>query len=270
VILDPTKIARYVNKANIVTAAWRALFNAVPTKHAVILSMAVAEFETHLGDAGGSWKGEHNWGAVHKRSLTQAEAATLASHSISPSGDTATASARAVVTPTAPDEALHVDDSPNGKYFVWFWAFPTHVEAAKKYLTTLIANRPGVRGVIDGGTAGDVATAMYQSKYFSGVHKGDDAANISDYAKNVATKALAIESALSEAGWDPEHAGPPLDDPSTVSVLASIAEQRAAQVSQATHGAAPIILIGLLLGGVGLGLMQLARRRSPAPSTEAA
>ena len=81
-ILDPTKIARYVNKANIVTAAWRGLFSAVPTKHAVILAMAVAEFETHLGDAGGSWKGEHNWGAVHKRSLTQAEAATLSSHSI--------------------------------------------------------------------------------------------------------------------------------------------------------------------------------------------
>jgi hypothetical protein len=52
VILDPTKIARYVNKANIVTAAWRALFGAVPTKHSVILAMAVAEFETHLGDAG--------------------------------------------------------------------------------------------------------------------------------------------------------------------------------------------------------------------------
>ncbi len=270
-ILDPTKIARYVNKANIVTAAWRALFGAVPTKHSVILAMAVAEFETHLGDAGGSWKGEHNWGAVHKRSLTQAEAGTLSSHSIAPTGgDAAVASARAVVTPTSTDEALHIDDSPNGKYFVWFWAFPNHVEAAKKYLTTLIANRPGVRSVIDGGTAGDVARAMYQSKYFSGVHKGDDEANIGDYAKNVATKALAIESALSEAGWDPARAGEPLDDPSTVSVLANIAEQRAADASHAAHGAVPVILFGLLLGGVGFGLMQLARRSPSAPSTEAA
>jgi hypothetical protein len=271
VILDPTKIARYVNKANIVTAAWRGLFGAVPTKHAVILAMAVAEFETHLGDAGGSWKGEHNWGAVHKRSLTQAEAGALSSRGISPTGgEAAVASARAVVLPTAPDEALHIDDSPSGKYFVWFFAFPTHVEAAKKYLTTLIANRPGVRSVIDAGTAGDVAAAMYQSKYYSGVHKGDDAANISDYAKNVAIKALAIESALSMAGWDPAHAGDPLEDPSTVSVLASIAAQRASEVSQATHGAAPILLLGLVLGGLGLGLLQLAKRDSDAATTEAA
>lgn len=269
-ILDPTKIARYVNKANIVTAAWRALFGVVPTKHAVILAMAVAEFETHLGDAGGSWKGEHNWGAVHKRSLTQAEAAALSSHAISPNGgDAAVASARAVVPQTALDEALHIDDSPNGKYFVWFWAFPNHVEAAKKFLATLILNRPGVRNVIDNGTAGDVARAMYQSKYFSGVHKGDDEANIGDYAKNVATKALAIESALSTAGWDPAHAGPPLEDPSTVSVLAGIAEQKASEVSQASHGAVPVLLLGLLLGGVGFGLMQLARKR-PTPTTEAA
>ena len=267
-ILDPVAIARYVNKANIVTAAWRALFGAVPAKHAVILSMAVAEFETHLGDAGGSWKGEHNWGAVHKRSLKQDEAAKLSAAGISPAGgEAAVASARAILPPGAPDEALHIDDSPNGKYFVWFWAFPNHVEAAKKYLTTLIANRPGVRSVIDAGTAGDVATAMYQTKYFSGVHKGDDAANIGDYAKNVATKALAIESALSMAGWDPSHAGEPLEDPSTVSVFANLAEQKAAQVSQATHGAAPILLLGLVLGGLGFGLMQLAKRT---PTTEAA
>jgi hypothetical protein len=267
-ILDPTKIARYVNKANIVTAAWQQLFNARPSKHAVILSMAVAEFETHLGDAGGTWKGEHNWGAVHKRSLTQAEAATLSAHGISPNGgEAATTSARALLPPTAPDEALHIDDSPTGKYFVWFYAFPTHVDAAKKYLTTLIANRPGVRAVIDGGTAGDVATAMYQSKYYSGVHKGDDAANIADYAKNVAEKALLIESALSEAGWDPTRAGPPLDDPSTVTVLANIAEQKAAQVAQASHGAGPILLLGLGLGALGFGLMQLAKR---APTTETA
>jgi hypothetical protein len=271
VILDPTKIARYVNKANIVTAAWRVLFDAVPTKHAVILAMAVAEFETHLGDAGGSWMGEHNWGAVHKRSLTHGEAATLSAHSIAPTGgDVAVASARALVVPTAADEALHIDDSPNGKYFVWFWAFPNHVEAAKKYLTTLIANRPGVRSVIDGGTADDVARAMYRSKYFSGVHKGDDEANIGDYAKNVATKALAIESALSMAGWDPARAGEPQEDPSTVSVLANLAEQKAVDVSRATHGAVPVILFGLVLGGVGFGLMQLVRGRASNPSTEAA
>jgi len=271
VILDPIKIARYVNKANVVTAAWRTLFGSTPSKHAVILAMAVAEFETRLGDAGGSWKGEHNWGAVHKRGLTAAEGAVLSSHNISPTGgEAAVASARAVLKATGPDEALHIDDGPTGKYFVWFWAFPNDVEAAKKFLSTLIANRPGVRAVIDAGTAGDVARAMYQSKYFTGVHKGDgaDEANIGDYAKNVAAKALPIESALSMAGWDPAHAGEPLEDPSTATVLAHIAEQKASEVSQATHGAVPFILLGLLLGGVGFGLMQLARKSPPA--TEAA
>ncbi len=266
--LDPVAIARYVNKANVVTAAWRALFGTVPTKHAVVLAMAVAEFETHLGDAGGTWRGEHNWGAVHKRSLTQAEATALAARGIAPTGgDAAVLSARAILPPTAPDEALHIDDSPSGKYFVWFWAFPTHVAAAKKYLTTLVANRPGVRSVIDTGTADDVASAMYASKYYSGVHKGDDAANIADYARNVSAKALAIESALSLAGWDPARAGDPLEDPSTVGVLASLAEQKASDVARASHGVAPVLLFGLVLGGVGFGLLQLAKRT---PSPEAA
>ena len=127
-----------------------------------------------------------------------------------------------------------------------------------------------MRSVIDAGTAGDVARAMYQSKYFTGVHKGDDEANIGDYAKNVAAKALAIESALSEAGWDPARAGEPLEDPSTVSVLAGLAEQKAADVSHASHGAVPVLLFGLLLGGVGFGLMQLARKRPGTPTPEAA
>ena len=154
---------------------------------------------------------------------------------------------------TSPDEALHIDDSPTGKYFVWFWAFPTDIEAAKKFLATLIGNRPGVRAVIDQGTAGDVARAMYQSKYFTGVHKGDDEANIGDYAKNVAAKALPIESALSLAGWEPEHAGPALEDPSTVRVLANVAEERVSEVVHRSHGFGTVLLAGLVIGTLGLG-----------------
>ena len=249
-ILDPVAIARYVNKANVVTAAWKSLFNAVPTKHAVILSMGVAEFETHLGDAGGSWKGEHNWGAVHKRSLTTAEAAVLHAQGVQAStGEPAVAKARALLAPTAPDEALHIDDSPTGKYFVWFYAFPNDVEAAKKFLQTLVGNRPAVRAVIDQGTPADVARAMYQTKYFTGVHKNDDEANIGDYARNVAAKVQTIESALSMAGWDTGHAQAPLEDPSTVRVLTNIAEERA------SRNVVPLVAIGgLMFGGLALAL----------------
>jgi hypothetical protein len=270
-MIGPSDIARYVNKANVVTAAWRSLFNVVPSRPAVILAMAVAEFETHLGDAGGTWKGEHNWGAVHKRGLTSAESSALSSHGISPNGGEASVkAARAILAPTAPDEALHIDDSPHGKYFVWFYAFPSDVEAAKKFLTTLIANRPVVRSVIDQGTAADVARAMYDSKYYTGVHK-DAASNVADYAKNVAAKASTIESALSLAGWNPGHAGTPLDDPSTTRVLVNVAEDRAKEIvdaaEQRSHGFAPILAIGAALGGVALLLALHARVSVPESET---
>jgi hypothetical protein len=269
-ILDPVAVARYVNKANVVAAAWRSLFNVAPQKHAVILAMAVAEFETHLGDAGGTWKGEHNWGAVHKRSLTSAEASALSTRGISPNGgEAAVTAARGVIAPTATDEALHIDDSPTGKYFVWFFAFPSDVEAAKKFLQTLIANRPGVRAVIDQGTAADVARAMYVSKYFTGVHKNDSEANIADYAKNVSAKAQAIESALSLAGWEPSHAGAPLEDPSTARILANVVEERA---SRATHGFGPVVAIGaVVLSGVALlfSIQARANRAALAPGRAA-
>jgi hypothetical protein len=63
--VTPAQIERYQRKARAVVEAWTGLFGAPPSMRAVVRAMCVAEFETHLGDARGSWAGEHNWGAIH-------------------------------------------------------------------------------------------------------------------------------------------------------------------------------------------------------------
>jgi hypothetical protein len=258
-VISPTAVTRYVNKANVVTAAWKQLFGAAPPALAVMLAMAVAEFETHMGDAGGTWQGEHNWGAVHKRSLTAAEAAKIKEAGISPSGgEDAVRRARALLAPTSPNEALHVDNSPNGYYFVWFWAFPTDVDAAKKFLQVLVGQRPEVRTLLEHeGSAADVARAMYKSKYYSGVHS-DPEANITDYARAVAAKLEPIRAALSLMGWTPAKADAPLEAPSPIAVLKEVATDRAVDIVREIGSSAPqdsIAALGALGILLGLGVL---------------
>src|SRR6201992_3098470 len=117
--MTPEQIARYQVKAATVAAAWTRALTEPPTRHALILAMAVADFETRLGDAGGTWRGEHNWGAIHKRGVTSEELAVLLGHGIHPTGDEALRAARRLLTP-GPNEALHIDKNHIGSYFVWF------------------------------------------------------------------------------------------------------------------------------------------------------
>ena len=196
--MTAAQIERYQRKARAVVEAWTALFGAPPSMRAVVRVMCVAEFETHLGDARGSWAGEHNWGAIHKRSLTQAERGALDAHGISADGgENALTAARALLPPTAKDEALHIDSAPSrGRYFVWFWAFPSDAAAARKFLQILLAQRPAVRAVLERADIADLARAMYETHYYEGLST-DPEANIRAYAARLAELEPAIVAALS-------------------------------------------------------------------------
>jgi hypothetical protein len=232
------QIARYLRKAGVVAAAWLQTLGEPPTRHALILAMAVADFETRLGDAGGTWRGEHNWGAVHKRSVTPDEAAILLGHGVYPSDDDALRTARGLL-PAGPNEALHIDKNRVGPYFVWLWAFDNDTDGAAKYLEILVRNRPSVRAVIDTATPIELASAMYVSRYYEGTSR-DPSENIRTYAARIEDYAFRVETALQ--GWPP----PPL--PSAPSAArpplpgASAAEKR---------GAAGWWLAGIALVGVG-------------------
>jgi hypothetical protein len=206
--MTPDQVTRYRSKAAIVAMAWQQTLAESPTVHALILAMAVADFETRLGDAGGTWKGEHNWGAIHKRSLTAEEASILLGHGVYPTGDDALRTARGLLAAGAgANEALHIDKNNVGPYFVWFWAFPNDTEGAAKYLEILVKNRPGVRAIIDTATPVQLAAALYTTKYFEGTSR-DPQENIRAYGAQVAAYAAKIESALQ--GWPPAMpAGPP-------------------------------------------------------------
>jgi len=195
--VTPAQITRYQRKARVVADAWTALFGAPPSARAVIRAMCVAEFETHLGDARRSWEGEHNWGAIHKRSLTAAERETLDARGISAEGgEDALTAARALLPPTAKDEALHIDSAPSrGHYFVWFWAFPSDAAAARKFLQILVAQRPAVRAALEKSDIADTARAMYETHYYDGLFT-DPEANIRAYAARLAELEPTITAAL--------------------------------------------------------------------------
>jgi hypothetical protein len=192
---------RYRRKADIAVAAWASLFGAPPTRNALVRAMSVAEFETHLGDAG-----FRNWGGVQKRGLRADEVALLAAHGLSAGTDGALTAARELLAPGS-NEILAQDSSPaTGPYFTWFWAFDSDVDAAKKFLQVLVKDRPAVRAVIDHASVDELARAMYATRYFEGFHRNDPEANIRDYARNIGATGKAIEDALGRVEVEtPQH-----------------------------------------------------------------
>lgn len=229
--MTPDQINRYRAKAATVAMAWQQAVGEAPTRHALILAMAVADFETRLGDAGGTWRGEHNWGAIHKRSLTPEEGAVLLGHGVYPSGDDALRTARGLLTPGA-NEALHIDKSKTGPYFAWFWAFDNDTDGAAKYLEILVRRRPGVRAVIDTASPTELAAAMYASRYYEGT-SSDPRENIRAYAARIEEYRARVESAL--AGWPPNAPTVPTEAPPAI----------------AKRGGAGWWLAGIALVGVG-------------------
>ena len=195
--MSPEDTARYQRKAAVVATAWQRVLGEAPTRHALILAMGVADFETRLGDAGGTWRGEHNWGAIHKRPVTSDEMAILLGHGVYPTGDDALRTARGLLT-AGSNEALHIDKSAIGPYFAWFWAFDNDVDGAAKYLEILVRNRTPVRAILDTASPTELAAALYVTRYFEGTSK-DARQNIRAYAARVEERVARIESAL--LGW---------------------------------------------------------------------
>lgn len=208
---------RYELKAENVVAAYRARYNAAPTKHAVAMVCAVAEHETNCGDA---WDHSGNWGAVQRRVMTAAEKI----------------SARAGIPPlrTDPFEEIHGDSSPiNGKYKTWFWCFPPGViyepaglagddAGAWMLLGVLLEQRHSIKPVIDTVGAPYLAELMYRSGYYEGFHDprgvpGPDGltagekANITDYSHAITGTLGAFTAGLKD--WWPDSSSYPNEEP---------------------------------------------------------
>jgi hypothetical protein len=245
------QVARYQSKARAVVEAWGALFGMSPSLRALVRVMAVAEFESRMGDARG-WKDEHNWGAIQKRSLSAVERSVLASSGVAATGGEAALAVARRLVPAGPNEALHLDTSPkSGPYFAWFWAFASDAEAARKFLQVLVVQRPAVRAVLEHDDVRELARAMYETGYYEGFHKDDKDANVRDYARRIAELEPVIWAAFSSEL--PPHCQtcsepPPPHEPTTM-------RTPVVQPSRSATRAA-----SLLLGVVGLLMFTFAGR----------
>lgn len=202
-------MSRYEDKASALVTAWKARYQgATPTKHAVVMCCAVAEHETNCGDA---WNHAGNWGAIQRRSMNAAERKVVANGG--------------KPQPTDSFEELHGDSSPiNGRYAAWYWAFPQAVEyppaglagdaaGAWKLLEVLLDERPTIKNSIDSIDVQTLASDMYHTRYYEGVHDprqpGGVDANITDYAHGLAWTSGAFAAGL--ANWQPGGGPPPAD-----------------------------------------------------------
>lgn len=178
----------------------------LPSRTAILLSMAVAEHETSNARA---WPGTNNFGAVQLRSLTPAELAAYEAGTLK-AGD---------YTPSR-DGVLHVDTHPipggDEPYPVWFAAFPRRIDGIAHFLRTLYRDSAGAPDV-DGATPSSLAAAMWQGGYYEETDHGkgavrpvghrsapfppEEAARIADYAGAV-DRCLGIIVGALGAGWD--------------------------------------------------------------------
>jgi len=210
-------MTRYSDKANAVVTAWKKRYSsAVPSKHAVVVCCAVAEHETLCGDA---WNHSGNWGAIQRRVMTPQE------KEIARQGGTP--------SPTDAFEQLHGDSSPiNGRYETWFWAFPRAVvylpaeldgdaAGAWKLLDVLLDKRPAIKSIVDVVDVPTLASNMYHTHYYEGVHDprqpGGVDQNIADYAHALSFTAGAFTQALVD--WQPDGSISPPNPTDLTTVL---------------------------------------------------
>jgi hypothetical protein len=145
--------------------AYRHLFEASPSSHAVIFAMCVAEHETRNGRA---WAGSHNFGGVQLRGLTPEESAKFKAGQLS----------AGATLPGNPGGILKVDTTPTPTgprtYPVWFATFPTEVDGIIYFLKVLFGYRHGCKAVADDdeGSLEQLAGAMYSTGYYEGFVSG--------------------------------------------------------------------------------------------------
>jgi peptidoglycan hydrolase-like protein with peptidoglycan-binding domain len=215
---------RWVVKATAFAAGWADVFaGEVPSMWAVALGLAVAQHETSCGDA---WVGEYNWGGVQLGGLNSEESEYLQSAGIAPSPSNVPVARAALAAAglTRQGGALHVDTSPVGGehyYFAWFAAFSDDEAGATYFVRVLCQRRPQCKLALVsslgnwGGSATNLATAMYKSGYYEGFHDprlpGGIEANIADYARAILALAPGIYNILASQGWTPSPGRPVFD-----------------------------------------------------------
>lgn len=106
-----------------------------------------------------------------------------------------------------PAATIHCDSAPAiGPYFVWFAAFPTDVDGAAYFIRLLCLRKDGsfkaAKAILEsaGGTAHDLAAAMYAVGYYTGFNDpkqpGGAQKNIDAYAKGINGVLPSVRAAL--------------------------------------------------------------------------
>lgn len=197
-------IGRVAGKANALVTAYVQRYGDLPTKHAALLLLAVADLETAMGDYRGNIPGailpgpSHNWGQIQFAPLNADEQALFA---------------RGVIP--APRNAhvfLSGDTSPDtGAYRVWLWRFDTDVQGATKLLEVIVDHEQ-IRAALATMTPSELAASMYAAHYFEGsasrAAPGGPAKNIAAYGGGIARHYATLAAALDD--WTPDMQAPSL------------------------------------------------------------
>lgn len=232
--------------AGVLSEAWMKIFNVAPNPIELQSAQAVARGESSYGwpsaEKFPSWQGHHNWGACHCMMRVDGKLTSCKQNGGCVKGFMGTDRINHVPTPTC------------------FASFPTNVEGAIFFLTTLLVRRPNVKAVIGTGDAYRIALEMRKTSYFMSENTRDPkkmqadalmyAGLIMTHAKQVAngrnTKLLVHMSA-------PANIKP--TDPNSSSWPRDVTDMTNYQLPRSTEpilGSVSGILVGIGLGALGI------------------
>jgi hypothetical protein len=208
-------------------AVWPSVLGGAPSVRARQLVQAVSAGEGGYGLATyrrlsipegvtiGTTSDSNNWGAVQCGTKLPC----------SPSCFVATDSSPRLIT----------DANPRGLYDSCYRRHATPEEGAAAYLKTLVANRAGVRAILESGSATSMARAMFESGYYEGYGPTKEA-RIANYAKGIMYNATNLSKALGE--------------PLLVSLPESSSVPAPGSSASASGGAGAVALVAIGLGVV--------------------
>jgi hypothetical protein len=217
----------FVAKASAVQEAWtRSTGSQPPSKDAVAITVAQADFETRDGDA---WSQCFNWGAVDLRAITAPEALAISNGALKDGDWLYPDGSHSSVRKPGAIGQLHTDTHPGSdgaeKYHTWFAAFDDDVAGAQHFLEVVFRmigdfDWTGARNLM----VHDYATRLYLHGYFEGEVPGarpyaarklpltnPEAANVTNYARSITECLVGIDKALT--AWElPVTTPPPVAD----------------------------------------------------------